>query len=249
MLAFAGIGIGYGVVRWTDNVVVHGIVDSTSFKVGLRAVGTDDPDNWRDPVYNESSKKVERQDYRVGSTSISNDYNTWKFSIYWNGKWYGYYGKLHVRMQHVYPNYAPTIEFRVGVSPDSPPAKIAGFMTDFTEKDSSGNEVAKGNITIDNNGVYHYEWWNNQPPTTNTIVYNPDPNIKGPNMDIVSYTIVYDKEYTGDCLPKLMQDLEQITIKPGTSASISITLRFTNIPESHYLDGNITAIFEQALPQ
>jgi len=234
-LAFAGIGIGYGV--WKDNVVIHGVVDSTSFKVGLRAVGTNDTDNWKDPVYNESSGKVEKQDYNVGSTSISNS-GTWKFSI---GE-KGYYSKLYIRMHHVYPNYAPTIKFRVGVSQNSPPAKIAGFGANFTEKDSSGTVVAKGTITVIGNDLnYQFE----VEPDTNTIVYNLSTGM--PNMDIVSYTIKYGGNvYTGDSLPGLMGDLSKITIKPGTSAFISITLRFTDIPQSHSLDGNLTAIFEQA---
>ena len=234
-LAFAGIGIGYGV--WKDKVVIHGVVDSTSFKVGLRAVGTDDPYNWKDPVYNESSGKVEKQDYNVGKTTISN--YTWKFSI--GGK--GYYSNLYIRMHHVYPNYAPTIKFRVGVSPNSPPAKILVFTANFTEKDSSGSVVAKGTIGIAKNGSLTYSW--GIKPDTNTIVYNP--RTKGPNMDIVSYTINYlGTVWTGENLTKLMGDLSQITIKPGTSAFISITLRFTDIPQSHSLDGNLTAIFEQA---
>ncbi len=238
-LAFAGIGIGYGV--WKDEVVIHGVVDSTSFKVGLRAVGTNDTDNWRDPVYNESSGKVEKQDYNVGSTSISNS-GTWKFSI--GGK--GYYSNLYIKMHYVYPNYAPTIKFRVGVSPDSPPAKILAFTADFTEKNSTGTVVAKGTVTVSGANLgYNFTIPNNTPPTDNTIVYNPSTG--GPNMDIVSYTIKYDgAEYTGAGLIDFMCHLGQITIKPGTSAFISITLRFTDIPQSHSLDGNLTAIFEQA---
>lgn len=237
MLAFAGIGIGYA--QWTDKVVIHGVVDSTSLKVGLRAVGTDDPDNWRDPVYN--SGEVERQDYRVGSTSIFNS-GTWKFRI--DGT--DYYSKLYIRMHHVYPNYAPTIEFRVGVSSESPPAKIAGFVADFTEKDSSGNVVAKGTVTVSGANLgYNFTIPNNTPPTSNTIVYNPSTG--WPNMDIVSYTIKYDGAYTGVDLQDFMCHLGQITIKPGTSAFISITLRFTDIPQGHYLDGNLMATFEQAL--
>ena len=248
VMALAGIGAGYA--TFYDKVTVHGIAESTDLKVGIRAIGTNDDSSDSDGVPNNPGNvdpyyygtQVLESDFDVAYTNVGKE--VWKFGIEGIG---GFYEKMHVKAWKVYENYAPTIEFRVGVKEGSVPATISGIKVNFTEREGgkNGDIVAKGTITISNDGIlYYWEVPDGQPPEENTIIYNRTTGM--PNLDIISYEIKYGEQqygYSGNPdanIQNLLRDLGSITIAPGTSADISITARFTDVPPDHYLEGNLT---------
>ena len=253
VMALAGIGAGYATFQ--DKVTVHGIAESTHLKVGIRAIGTNDDSknsdgvrnywNNHDPYY--LGDGVTPSKFDVAYTNVWNEGPTWKFKI--GGT--SFYGKMHVNSCKIYENYAPTVKFSVGVEGDSVPAKISGFVFEFEEKNlTTGYTVAKGNITgIGYDGKPAYEWANGE-PTENTIIYNPKTG--WPNLDIVSYKIVYpghrriSRENPDANITNLLQDLGSITIAPGTWVNITITARFTDVPPDHYLDGTLTVNYVES---
>ncbi len=245
VMALAGIGAGYA--TFYDKVTVHGIAESGHLEVGIAAIGTNDdsdnsdgvpnnPGNF-DPYYN--GEEVVQSNYDTAYTNVWND--TWKFKI---GET-SFYEKMHVVARKVYPNYAPTINFAVGVKNDwgSVPARIKGFVFEFKEKNLTSDKiVAEGKITgIGEDGNPVYDW--TIKPSENTIIYNPETG--WPNFDVVSYAIYGHNMPQGEGGSSLQDLLEMktfssITISPGQVMYVTITMYFKDIPQDHYLEGNLT---------
>ena len=243
VMALAGIGAGYA--TFYDKVTIHGIAKSGHLKVGIEADGTDDSSyddgyrnfcpfyNW-DPFYDTTTRRVISSHFNIAYTDMKNTGR----GIFTIGD-HTFHKKVELKTMKIFENYAPTISMFIGVKDDSVPAKVCGLTMDFTEKNlSSHSVVAKGNVTVDMEGQYHYTF-----TTTleeNTIIYNGEDR---PNFEVVSYRI-RDAEgqelYIGSSLQSLMENLSKITLSPGTYIQIELTIRFTNVPPDHKLTGDLS---------